>query len=90
MTNEIKEILDYLKDENIYIEEYDYCYKHLSLEESKLLLHYIINLQQRIDKTIEYIKDNVAVYAFNNKELPHWEFNDNNMQDLLNILRGVE
>ena len=45
-------------------------------------------LERRINKAIEYIEDNVAVCAFGNKELPHWEFDDNNIQDLLNILKG--
>jgi hypothetical protein len=45
-------------------------------------------LQQRINKAIEYINDNVAVYAFNNKKLPHWEFNDDDMEGLLEILKG--
>lgn len=47
-----------------------------------------VELQERINKAIEYIKDNVAVYAFGNEELPHWEFDDNNIQDLLKILKG--
>lgn len=47
-------------------------------------------LKERIKKAIEYIKDNVAVYAFGNEELPHWEFDDNNIQDLLKILKGED
>ena len=45
-------------------------------------------LKQRIDKAIEYIEENVAVYGFNNKDLPHWEFNDDNVMELLKILKG--
>ena len=46
-------------------------------------------LKERINKAIEYINDNVAVYAFNNKEYPHWEFNDDDdMKELLEILKG--
>jgi hypothetical protein len=45
-------------------------------------------LKSRINKAIEYINENVAVCAFGNKELPHWEFNDNNIFELLNILKG--
>lgn len=46
------------------------------------------NLARRILKAIEYINDNIAVCAFNNKELPHWEFDDNNIQNLIKILKG--
>lgn len=42
----------------------------------------------RIEKAIKYINENVAVYAFNDKNYPHWEFNDDNIKDLLNILQG--
>ena len=45
-------------------------------------------LHNRIKMALEYINDNVAVYAFNNKDLPHWEFNDDDMKELLEILRG--
>ena len=57
--------------------------------------HQILNgmirkeLQQKeniIKEVREYIKDNVVVYAFNNKDLPHWEFNDDNVKELLEIL----
>ena len=41
-------------------------------------------------KAIEYINDNIAVCAFGNKELPHWEFDDYNIQDLLEILGDKE
>lgn len=47
-------------------------------------------LCNRIGKAIKYIEENVAVCAFGNKELPHWEFNDDNIQDLLKILKGEE
>lgn len=56
MTNEIKEIIEYLKDKNIYIEEHDYCYKRLSLEECNTISNYITNLQEEI-KEWEYIQD---------------------------------
>ena len=39
-----------------------------------------------IKEVREYIKDNVVVYAFNNKDLPHWELNDDNVKELLEIL----
>ena len=50
MNDEIKEILDWLKDEDIYIEDYGYQYKRISLRETKLLLDYITNLQQKIEQ----------------------------------------
>lgn len=97
MNDEIKEIIDYLKKK-----ENTRRIKCITIEESKMLLDYITNLQEKYkeadndrhklfeqkEKAIEYIEKNVAVYAFGNKELPHWEFDDNNIQDLLNILTG--
>ena len=47
-------------------------------------------LTKRINKAIEYIENNIAVYGFGNKALPHWEFDDNKIQDLLKILKGEE
>ena len=46
MTNEIKEILDYLKDKKGYaINEFG-AHKELTPEENNKLLHYITNLQE--------------------------------------------
>lgn len=86
MNNEIKEILDWLKDEDIYIEDYGYQYKRVSLKETKQLFNYITNLQQenhdlksklecyenglyfssevdnlqqKLDKAIEYIQNHI-------------------------------
>ena len=50
----------------------------------------IIRLGTIIDKAIEYIEEHVAVCGFGNKALPHWEFDDDNIQDLLKILKGEE
>lgn len=47
-------------------------------------------LQGRLCKLKEYIKEKVAVYGFGNKALPHWEFDDDNIQDLLKIIDGIE
>lgn len=44
----------------------------------------------RISDAIEYINDNVSVYAFNNKDLPHWEFNDDEIKILLRILKDSD
>ena len=48
--------------------------------------------KSRIDEAIKYIKDNVAVYSFGNKseDYAHWEFDDSNIQDLLQILNTEE
>lgn len=46
MTNEINNLLDYLKDKNIYVEEHNYCYKRLSLEECGTISNYITDLQE--------------------------------------------
>ena len=57
----------------------------LGLKQENERLHSIIK------EVREYIKDNVVVYAFNNKDLPHWEFNDDNVKELLEILdKGKE
>ena len=53
-------------------------------------LNELQKLRDNRDKAIEYINDNVAVYAFNNKDLPHWEFNDDDIKELLEILRGKD
>lgn len=50
MNNEIKEILDWLKDEDIYLEDHGYQYKRISLKDTKILLDYITNLQQENEK----------------------------------------
>ena len=65
MKGEIKEILDWLKDEDIYIEEIGYQYKRISLRESKLLLDYITNLQEENERLKEDIrKDEVYFKTF--------------------------
>ena len=46
-------------------------------------------LNNIIKEVREYIEDNVVVYAFNNKDLPHWEFNDDNVKELLEILDKI-
>ena len=47
-------------------------------------------LRQVLDEIREYINDNVAVYAFNNPDLPHWEFNDDDIEQILQILDKVK
>ena len=70
--------------------------KHLMLENQtqqdfiKTQNKLVHSLEININKAIEYINDNVAVYAFNNKDLPHWEFNDDDIKELLEILRGKD
>ena len=53
---EIEELLDELKDENNYIEEYGFRYKRIALDDWWLLLSYIEQLENNRDKAIEYIK----------------------------------
>lgn len=65
MTNEIKEIMEYLEDLDIYTEEHGYCYKRLSLGDDKLLLDYITNLQNEIfdlKDTIQNKNDCIGAY----------------------------
>ena len=46
-------------------------------------------LENIIKEVREYINDNVMVYAFNDKKFPHWDFNDDNINDILEILDKV-
>jgi hypothetical protein len=115
MTNEIKEILDYLKDDSMFIDDEDGIRKEITLDESNLLLDYITNLQdklkwyenidpnktidkfryeqnmkvknlqERIDKAVEYIEENWHKSFL----LGTWEFFGSG-DELLNILRGDE
>ena len=61
-----------------------------SLPDEEFQIAYLereLDKKENIIKEVrEYIKDNVVVYAFNNKDLPHWEFNDDNVKELLQIL----
>ena len=87
MSEDIKEILDkikYIVDnptyQDVYYEEYP-NYITLDSDESKLLLDYITNLQERINKAIEYIKEDMYVEP---KEL----YGLVDGEHLLNILKG--
>lgn len=55
MSEEIKEVLDYLKDDKVIYGTFGTEYKKVDLDEIKLLLDYITNLEYRINKTIEFI-----------------------------------
>lgn len=59
-------------------------------KENEQLQQELTDYKERNEKAIEYIKDNVAVYAFGNKELPHWEFNDDEIEELIEILDKKE
>lgn len=85
------EMIIYLTKQNIKLkEEISNLKKKIDNKDNTMAFWRIKNRdkKERIDKAIEYIKDNVAVYAFRNEELPHWDFDDNNIQDLLKILKG--
>lgn len=78
MNNEIKEILEWLKDEDIYVEDYGYQYKRISLKEIKQLLDYITNLQQENEdnlKCINSLKEQLES-VINEKEYYKQNFND--------------
>lgn len=65
MTNEIKEILEYLKDDSMFIYDEDGIRKEITLDESKLLLDYITNLQNEIfdlKDTIQNKNDCIGAY----------------------------
>ena len=65
MKDEIKEILDYLKDKDDYIEDYGYEYKRISLEDTKVLLDYITNLQKENEKLKLVIKNHSIIIPKN-------------------------
>ena len=85
MTNEIKEILELLR-EDLYIPQEDNReYKLLDKGDDKLLLDYITNLQERIDKANQLIeKQKKKMYKSRNKIAMYILIN------LENILRGDE
>lgn len=58
MNEEIQEILNDLQDEDCYWLDCERKNTSLTYEEAHLLLNYIFNLQNRIDKAIEYIEKN--------------------------------
>ncbi len=58
MSERIKEILDELKNEDNYIEDYGFRYKRIALDDIWYLLDYITNLQEEnkeIKNTIDFI-----------------------------------
>ena len=93
MSNEIKEILD--KWNKVCNNELEYV--DLTRKQMKILLNYITNLQEIIDKAIEYIKENIADIDFIKKEYdektlknPDIETTFIDIENLLNILKGSE
>lgn len=45
-------------------------------------------LKYKIKNAKEYIKDRLVEFSFSGKELPHWEFDDTNIVELIEILKG--
>lgn len=86
MTNEIKEILDY-----VFRLAYGECFSE-EFEDIKKAENYITNLQERIDKAIEYInKYEYEKYCPSPYEKDKYIMREEKEgQDLLNILRGDE
>ena len=73
LNNEIKEILDFLKDKDDYIEEYGYEYKRISLEDTKILLDYITNLQEELERLKDlYRKTCNHLFNIGNDELARY------------------
>ena len=52
MNNEIKEILNDVFDFEYYIQDYNYKYKRISLDDLKQIKDYMINLQEKYDKAL--------------------------------------
>ena len=67
MKDEIKEILEYLKDKNDYIEDFGVSSKRIHIDNGDLkLLDYITNLQQEIKETnklLSIANDGVVSYS---------------------------
>lgn len=80
MINEIKEIIEYLKNPDFYVEDFGFSYKRISLDETNILLDYITNLQQRIDKATDYLLINYV----------RGLLGDNEVNNVVKILRGDE
>lgn len=65
MINEIKEIIEYLKNPDFYVEDFGFSYKRISLDETNILLDYITNLQNEIfdlKDTIQNKNDCIGAY----------------------------
>lgn len=71
MSERIKEILDELKNEDNYIEDYGFRYKRMALDDVWYLLDYVTNLQDyksRIEKALSIIeKQKAKMYKSRNK-----------------------
>lgn len=90
MTNEIKEILDEMKEVALYSTASDLV-RELDSKDCMILLNYITNLQQRIDKSIELIdKEDVHIFRQLDKNRYISNFDTTIKVELLNILRGDE
>ena len=55
MNKEVKEIIDYIKDDSKMLEN---CYYRLFKNERNVLIDYITSLEDKIDKAIEYCELN--------------------------------
>ena len=97
ITDRIKYIVDNPTYEDVYYEGVNRCvdenpnYTALDSKESKLLLDYITNLQQRVEQ-LENIRKEVIEYIENDlKKKNYFEFDENGAKYLLNILnKGSE
>lgn len=96
MEKEIKYLLEEIKDNtNDYVGTNGCLYQDLSREELNLLLEYISNLQNQvqkqkevIDKANKLLKEKVKVIPFNEKgEGGGLELTDYDIQELLDILK---
>ena len=93
MSNEIKEILNYMKEISSFEHTTDWF--ELNCEDTKILFNYITNLQDRIDKTIMTINEfrqinYETIKRLSNKTgISDMLKNDNTIYNLIeNILRG--
>ena len=89
MNEEIKILINKLDNEDwLHFMEDGVPYKLLFMEERDLLLNYISNLQNRIDKATKLLKEKVKIIPFDeNGEGGGLELTDYDIQDLLDILK---
>ena len=101
MNKEIKYLLEEIKDNTYdYVGNNGCLYQDLSREELNLLLEYISNLQNQvqkqkeiIDKAIEYIKHYETIrgyYEYEECGYDEYNYEEDLKEELLDILKEVE
>jgi len=92
MNKEIKEILEDLKDEDKYIEEYGYQYKRVSVEDTKVLLDYITNLEQENERLKNGVKelDNMFYETFRISQNHYYSISEWKLKEFTDKLKELK